>query len=546
MLRLPGAPRWCDAPGIVAVRSRTSLALLALAAAALAGPGAARANGRFPASGYVVVGPGPASSIIALRTTFGIVTSYDAGRHWGWTCEESFRGANGYDPSLAVGFDGAVVATVPTGISIAPGASGGCAWSAARGAPTRGVVDVAVDASGRVMFSATGPTGTDDTIYRSTDGGATWEARALLPGLFTETIEVAPSNPSRVYVSGFLRGGIPVLYRSDDGGGSVREMTRDFGRGGSAFISGVDPTNPDVVYVRSAVGFGTVLLRSTDGGATLREIGSTADIMAGFALSDDGTTVWMGSSNRGEGILRSVRGGPFRRVAATVTTRCLRYHAGILYVCADEADDGYLLGSSGDDGEHVDPLLSGRSLLGVSDRCDRASPVGATCTDLWPPVRMTLTAVDAGAIPTPVFHDAAAVVDAAADAPPADVALDAPADVPADAAAEAGVDATIDLGAEVTEGPDASPDVPPDASPDVAPDLGLSPDAALDAPVAMDAPADAAAPPDVAADARTLPPPPARDCACRGAPADASPAPGLAALAALGLLARRRRGRGRG
>ncbi|MFO0605144.1 MAG: MYXO-CTERM sorting domain-containing protein [Polyangiales bacterium] len=530
------------------MRPRTSLTLLALAA--LAGPGVARANGRFPASGYVVVGPGPASSVIALRTTFGLVTSYDAGRHWGWTCEEAFRGANGYDPSLAVGFDGAVVATVPMGISIAPAASGGCAWSGARGAPVRGVVDIAVDASGRVMFSATGPTGTDDTIYRSTDGGATWEARAMLPGLFTETVEVAPSDPSRVYVSGFLRGGIPVLYRSDDGGGSVREVTRDFGRGGSAFISGVDPTNPDVVYVRSAVGFGTILLRSTDGGATLREIGSTADIMAGFALSDDGTTVWMGSSNRREGILRSVRGGAFRRVAATVTTRCLRYHAGILYVCADEAEDGFLLGSSGDEGEHVDPLLSGRSLLGVSDRCDRSSPVSTTCNDLWPPVRMTLAAVDAGAIPTPVFHDAAAVVDAAADAPATDVALDAPADVPGDAAAEAGADVT----GEVTEGPDAapdaapdvSPDVTPDAAPDVAPDVAAPPDVALDAPDAMDAAADAAAPPDVAADARTLPPPPSRDCACRGAPADASPAPGLAALAALGLLARRRRGRARG
>ena len=89
-------------------RLLTSLGL----AAALAGPAAAHANGRFPASGYVVVGPGPASSVVSLRTTFGLLTSYDGGRRWGWTCEESFRGANGYDPSLAIGFDGALVSTV--------------------------------------------------------------------------------------------------------------------------------------------------------------------------------------------------------------------------------------------------------------------------------------------------------------------------------------------------------------------------------------------------------------------------------------------------
>ena len=118
-----------------------------LALAAPAGPGVARANGRFPASGLRRRGPGAPRARSSLRTTFGLVTSYDAGRHWGWTCEKP-SAAPWLRPVAGRGLRRAVVATVPMGISIAPAASGGCAWSGSAGAPARGVVDIAVDGSG--------------------------------------------------------------------------------------------------------------------------------------------------------------------------------------------------------------------------------------------------------------------------------------------------------------------------------------------------------------------------------------------------------------
>ena len=40
---------------------------------------------------------------------------------------------------------------------------------------------------------------------------------------------------------------------------------------------------------------------------------------------------------------------------------------------ADEAADGYLLGSSIDGGDHIDPLFSGRLLNGVSPACGASS-----------------------------------------------------------------------------------------------------------------------------------------------------------------------------
>ena len=150
----------------------------------------------------------------------------------------------------------------------------------------------------------------------------------------------------------------------------------------------------------------------------------------------------MGSSNRREGILRSVREGSFSRVAATVTTCCLRYHAGILYVCADEAEDGFLLGSSGDDGEHVDPLSRG-ARASASPTAATGFPV-STCNDLWPPraddARTPSTRAPSRrpSSTTPPGGGRRGLPTRSAT----DVALDAPADVPGDAHCGGGADVT--------------------------------------------------------------------------------------------------------
>ena len=543
---------FCDTMRVVVMRIASYLLCAALGVAAWAAPAPAQANGRFPSSSYVVVGPGPGSSSIALRATFGLVTSQDGGRTWAWTCEEAFGAVGMFDASMAIGFDGTIVTGTPLGLQIT---RSGCSWGAPRGSPMQAYVDISNDRTGRYLVSAIGPTGTDDTIVVSSDGGSTWTTGARIPGLYTETIEVAPSDPMRIYMSGYLRGGVPILLRSDDGGMTVREATRDFGRGTSAYISGVDPTNPDVVYIRSSIGFGTILLRSSDGGRSFREIAATASTMVGFALSDDGGTVWVGSSDRAEGILRSERGGPFRRVAATVTVRCLRAHGGVLYVCTDEVADGYMLGCSFDGGDRIDPLFSGRALMGVSPRCDSTTQVGMVCSSLWPAQRMTLTSIDAGPIPTPVTHDATVPLDVV-DEPRADAGSDVAATDITDIAAEAATDAPAEATADIAL-PDVVADVlPPDAAPppDVlspdatAPDVTPAMDATMDVAVGDDAPADVEGDrgADGARESSTLPPPPmGGGCTCRAATARGGG--GAFWGVALGLLelSRRRRTRRR-
>ncbi len=449
--------------------------LVALSTAALS-PRSALANGRFPSSNYFVAGPGPESRVLALRTTFGLSTSYDGGRTWGWVCEEALNAVGTFDASMSIGFDGTIIVGSPSGITISRSP---CSWGSPTGDPMRPIVDIANDATGRYLVTAIGPNGTDDTLVHSADGGATWTLGARIPGFFTETVEVAPSNPDRIYVSGFVRGGIPVLLRSDDGGMTTTEVARDtaFGMGTSAFISGVDPVNPDVLYLRASLGFGTALMRSDDAGRSFHEIVRTEDQMLGFALSDNGSTVWVASANRTEGIFRSVDGGPFRRVMATVTARCLRQHAGVLYVCTDEAADGYLLGSSIDGGDHIDPLMSGRLLGGPSPMCNASTQVGMVCGPLWPMQRMTLTSIDAGPPPTLVPRDAAVIdlgarADTASDAvvdTPSDTVSDATADVAIDATADVAIDVTADVASDLAS--DAESDAPGDSASDAGTDV---------------------------------------------------------------------------
>ncbi len=383
--------------------------------AALVGmaPGSARANGRFPTAGFLVVGPGAASDVTALRTTFGIVVSTDHGHTWSWICEGAYNAAGTYDPPLAISDTSALLVGLP-GSGDASGVMesvGFCTWTHPTGDPGYQVADIAWDPTGTtVVLGVSAYVGMmeSDGLSVSTDGGHSFVTGARIPSFFLETVEVAPSNPRRIYVSGYGLGGVPTLYRSDDGGRSLVLTTMNFTSPtvSGVFVSGVDPHNPDVVYIRANDGLGTRLIRSDDGGMSFHQLTQTMVEMRGFALSDDGQTVWVGSSSRTEGILRSVAGGPFARVLANTTVNCMRYHGGLLYICGDDSVDGYALGFSTDGGDHIEPLMSLRDVVGPVPTCGPGSVVHDVCGPQWPAQQTLLRNLDAAPEAPHMYYDA--------------------------------------------------------------------------------------------------------------------------------------------
>jgi photosystem II stability/assembly factor-like uncharacterized protein len=109
------------------------------------------------------------------------------------------------------------------------------------------------------------PTTRDAWLYKSTDEGSTWTELSdtgLPSGALDRTgIAVAPGNKGRRIFA--ITG--PGLFRSDDGGATWRQITKDPRVVGDLYFSRVfvDPSNADVVYVMQ-----TSIYRSTDGGQT--------------------------------------------------------------------------------------------------------------------------------------------------------------------------------------------------------------------------------------------------------------------------------------
>ena len=201
------------------------------------------ANGRFPAAQFVTVGPGEASDVIVLRTTFGLVVSVDAGRTWQWLCEDLFDYGQVtiWDPRLALGsrgMDGVpLLVGIPTGLMRTLDR---CTATRVPEMAEEFTGDVTTSADGRrVFWVASNGTGRN-RVAASMDGGRTFTFRGAGPeGLLFETIEVAGTDARRVYLTGVTSVGERrvLFYRSEDGGETLEELPIDLRGGVSAFLA---------------------------------------------------------------------------------------------------------------------------------------------------------------------------------------------------------------------------------------------------------------------------------------------------------------------
>ncbi len=206
--------------------------------------------------------------------------------------------------------------------------------------------------------------GDDGGIFKSTDGGATWNklTKGLPKGLVHAYVAIAPSRPSRLFatVAVNLEGDYQTdkglgIYRSDDAGETWRRITTDprpaFRIGGGDLpVPKVDPKDPDVVYSASIETW-----KSVDGGKTWTAI-------RGAPGGDDYQNLWINPNNPNiillvadQGAIVTVNGGktwsswynqPTAQLYHVIATNTFPYR-----VCGGQQESGSVcISSRGNDG----------------------------------------------------------------------------------------------------------------------------------------------------------------------------------------------------
>ncbi len=420
------------------MRAPSHARLFALPLAGLAGLAgllvteSASANGRFPFASQLVVDPGDAKHL-ALRTTYGLLQSTDGGAKWTWVCEASVGYGGIVDPPLAITKDGTLLAGLPDGLSVSH--DRGCSFAFAAG-ELKGqlVVDVSAEKGDPSHAVALGSTLVGDNVHvvlgTSSDNGKTWTTLGTpIPDLFiAQTLDVAPSDPQRVYVSGTMGGpmlpdggtGSPVavLERSDDRGVTWQRLPIAEANGEVPYIGAIDPKTPDRLYVRVDRDIKDALLYTDDGGKTWKHAIDFVADMLGFALSPDGSQIAVGGTKDGLRIAKTsdmvfapaaARPPALSSCLPSYMVRCLAWANEGLYVCGSEYCDGFTVGLIEADGKLAKQLYHLVELEQLS--CPKGTPTATMCPEFWPGTQDLLGAGDAGT-------DDASFPDAGATTPP--------------------------------------------------------------------------------------------------------------------------------
>jgi uncharacterized protein (TIGR03382 family) len=380
------------------MRARLLAAASALSLLFTAAP-SARANGRFPASNHISFAAHD-PNVVLLRVTFGLLVSRDRGKTFHWICEQSIGFSGTEDPMYTMTPSGAFLGTTFQGLTASR--DDGCGWSFADGdLKGRVFVDLAADPSNqaRVVVLASTHDREDDAgsslfasqIWETQDEGRTFQRLGgeLDPTLFPYTLDLVKSDPNRVYVSAVRSNADgsrkAVLLASTNRGGTwTEEAVALEPDEGSLFIAGVDPTNADRVYLRTSSDDDKptrLLVRElTTGGSSCRTIYSGKGPLLGFALSPDGSRVYVGGPK--DGLFAASSADFIFSEKSKIEVQCLAANRDGLWVCSNERFN-FIAALSGDEGATFDTRIRFCDLQGPPNACGPSTPTGQQCGPLW-------------------------------------------------------------------------------------------------------------------------------------------------------------------
>jgi hypothetical protein len=143
------------------------------------------------------------------------------------------------------------------------------------------------------------------------------------------------------------------------------------------YIAAVDPLDPEIVYLRTSGVSSSRLLVTSDAGASF-VVPFTGGPMLGFALSSDGSQIYLGGVD--DGLWWGTRDALRFEQRSTLPVVCLTSDADLLYACSNEAG-GFALGVSRDGGSSFEPKLLLANVRGPL-QCSAGAPVGV-CEPYW-------------------------------------------------------------------------------------------------------------------------------------------------------------------
>ncbi|WP_410789620.1 RICIN domain-containing protein [Kribbella sp. C-35] len=218
--------------------------------------------------------------------------STDGGSSWNGFTAEPVGSANSGHVALAA--DGSTIVWTEAGQTPYRSTDKGASWSKVSGLGTDAVV-VADRSSANTFYSLTG-----GTLYASTDGGATFTARA--GNLPAGRLTAVPGIAGDLWISGGGKG----LLHSTDGGRSFTALTSVQSASALGFGKAAPGTTYQALYLIGTVKDVTGVFRSTDKGATWLRINDDAHQWGsiggvGVITGDPDTygRVYIGTNGRG-------------------------------------------------------------------------------------------------------------------------------------------------------------------------------------------------------------------------------------------------------
>jgi hypothetical protein len=389
------------------------VAATALAASAVtffASPEEARANGRFPESNQLVFSKQDPDLMI-LRVTFGLLVSHDRGKTWDWVCESSIGFSGVEDPMYTVTPSKTYVATTFQGLTISRDQA--CSWNFAQGELYQQVFidlsgnpkddkNIVVFASSYDMQDDAGNILFSNRVWETKDEAFNFTPLAgkIDPALLGYTIDLSNSDPNRIYITAVRNPGpnpTAVLLVSRNHGATWEEEPVPLEPGERAvFVAAVDPNNADRVYMRTSNAVDKpsrlILRDAVDGGQpTLRTIKAAQGALLGFALSEDGSKVYVGGPKDGIHVASTSDFGFVQKTNKGV--QCLALSGPELWACSSEDATnnlGFVVGVSSDEGASFQARLhfcdGNADAPGIRGplSCAAGTTSADRCNSLWP------------------------------------------------------------------------------------------------------------------------------------------------------------------